>query len=111
MKRLLPVLMLIAFFPAPSASACSIVPGPPKTEEEWAVEANQHRQDLLEWGRNSEAIVRVKAISTSGYGESAALVKVLKTMRGKIRRGTILRLKTIDTGLCDGGTSSEASTV
>jgi hypothetical protein len=103
MSRLLTIAMLIAVVQAQPASACAPPLNLPKTAEETAAEAKKHRQDLLDWGRNSEAIVHIRAISSSGYGESSAVIKVLKTLRGKIRRGTILHLKTIDTGMCGWG--------
>lgn len=90
-------------FATPPALACSIPPPPPMTEAEKAAEAEKYRQAFLDRGRNSEAIVRVKALSSSGYGEGRALVKVLKTLRGKAQRGAIINLKTIDTGMCGWG--------
>jgi hypothetical protein len=103
MSRILTIAMLIAVVQAQPASACLPPPNLPKTAEETAAEAEKNRQDLLDWGRNSEAIVHIRAISSSGHGESSVVVKVLKTLRGKIPRGTILRLKTIDTGMCGWG--------
>ena len=102
-RQIVAGIALVFFSAAGPALGCSIPPPPPMTEEEKAAEAERYRQEFLDRGRNAEAIVRVKALSSSGYGESTAVVKVLKTFRGKIRRGTVLRLKTVDSAMCGWG--------
>lgn len=99
---ILPISVSLLVFASPTL-ACSIPPPPPMTDQEKAAEAEKYRQAFLDRGRNAEAFVRVKALSSSGYGEGTALVKVLKTLHGKTRCGTIIRLKTIDSGMCGWG--------
>jgi hypothetical protein len=73
------------------------------TDEEKAAEAEKYRQAFLDRGRNAEAIVRVKALTSSGYAEGRALVKVQKTLRGKVQRGTVIQLRTMDSAMCGCG--------
>jgi hypothetical protein len=103
MSRFIAFAVLVTVAQVQPASACSPPLNLPKTAEEAAAEAEKYRQDFLDRGRNSEAIVHIRAISSSGTGESSTVVKVLKTLRGKTPRGTILHLKTIDTGMCGWG--------
>lgn len=103
MKRFLLLFAFFALATPQTVFACT----PPlqrlKTDAERKAEEERLKQEFLSKGRNSEAIVHVKALSSSGSAEGKAMVEVLKTFRGKLRRGTVIQLKTIDTGMCGWG--------
>lgn len=93
-------LALIASGPA---LACSIEPPPQMTEAERAAENAKRDREFVESARSARAIIEIKARNTSGEYQSGALVDVLRVYKGKVRKGSILKLDTLSSAACGAG--------
>ena len=85
------------------ALACSVVPRPPMSDEEYAAAHQRYLREWVETTRASIAIVEIRAISTSRPNAPSFLAEVTRSYGGKIRRGTILRFRVVEAAMCGPG--------
>jgi hypothetical protein len=78
-----------------AAWACSIAPDPRPVQE-------QIDESLRESWLRSEALLEVVAVEGSRR-HHPGLVRVVRVLKGRIRRGQILSLRSVDSGLCGAG--------
>jgi hypothetical protein len=93
--RAIPVLaVLLAAQPA-AALACSIPPSPLSVEEQ----RDERARDTYE---RAEAMIEVVAIEGS-RPRRPGLVRVLRVLKGRVRPGRMLSLRSVDFSLCGAG--------
>lgn len=93
----------LALLSSGPALACSIEPPPLMTEAERAAENAKKDREFVESARSARAIIEIKARNTSGEYQSGALVDVLQVYKGKVRKGSILKLDTLSSAACGAG--------
>ena len=86
-----------------SGSALACTPPLQMTDEEQAAENAKGDREFAETARSSRAIIEIKARNTSGEYRSGALVDVLRVYKGKVRKGSILKLDTLSGAACGAG--------
>ncbi len=103
MKSLLLPIALFCGFSGHTAYACSIEPPLPMTAEEKAAEKVRIKQEFIDHAKSAQAILHVKVITSSGENISHALFEIRQVYKGKARKGSALKLRTIGWSLCGAG--------
>jgi hypothetical protein len=93
--KALPLLALLLAARPGAALACSIPPSPLPVEE-------QRDQWARESYSRAEAMVEVVALESS-RAHRPGLVRVLRVLKGRVRPGRLLSLRSIDFSLCGAG--------
>ena len=73
------------------------------TDEERAAESAKRDREFVESARSARAIIEIKARNNTGDYKSGALVDVLRVYKGKVRKGSILKLDTLSSAACGAG--------
>jgi hypothetical protein len=95
--------VFLALLASGPALACDIESPPLMTEEERAAKSAKRDREFVESARSARAIIEIKARNTSGEYQSGALVDVLRVYKGKVRKGSILKLDTLTSAACGAG--------
>ncbi|HEV7659383.1 MAG TPA: hypothetical protein VGO55_06010 [Allosphingosinicella sp.] len=93
--KAIPLLTLLLAAQPGAALACTIVPSPLPVEE-------QNDQWARESYSRAEAMVEVVALESSGP-HRRGLVRVLRVLKGRIRPGSVLSLRVVESSMCGAG--------
>ncbi|MFC4293047.1 hypothetical protein ACFOWX_11540 [Sphingorhabdus arenilitoris] len=94
------VLILASSYPG---LACSPPPPQSLTDEERIEIEKQQEEDFINFAQNSQAIVEIRALTSSGENFSSMLVEIRKVHFGKAKADKVMKLRTVGDSLCGPG--------